>query len=318
MTLHTGVKLRYEILGIGSDRANTINKKAIRLLRKNKSGFFLWLHYMDVHAPYNPGSFFQRIEAFRLSRKIKGGKNLSEYELRMLMRIYDSAIMYVDYEIGCLLDELKRMGISYDDVYIILIADHGEQFMEHGEIGHGALYDEVLYVPLIISGPGIEKSTVIKHQVSLLDLSPTILDLLCIPGVNSFQGKSLLPLINGNDNTERTVISEGGARFIDSINLKSINLNLFSFRTEEWKYILSLDEGKKQVKAELYNLIADPKEKENLIEREKIKADEFKLNILNHIAMEERLKADKTTEHETYNIREKKKIEERLRDLGYI
>jgi len=309
---HMAALVKY-VLGKAPNSANAINKKAISWLRKNGSSFFLWLHYMDVHSPYNSSSFVERMKAFRLDRKMRSGKDLSGYELRMLVKVYDDSIKYLDHEIGCFLNELERSGISCDDTYIIFTSDHGEQFMEHGRVGHGLVYDEVLHVPLVICGPGIEKNTVIKDQVSLLDIGPTIVDLLHIPKVKSFQGRSLLPLINGKDNTKRDVISEGSNPLID-------NSKQFSFRTEEWKYILTLNEDNRQLKAELYNLHRDPGEKENLIEIEKTKAEEFRSKILNHIAMEERerVKTNETTGLDVYRIEDKRKIEERLKELGYI
>jgi len=301
------------VLGKKPYSASAINKKAISWLRKNRDSFFIWLHYMDAHHPYNPIGFIERIKAFRLDRKMRSRRYLSEAELKMLVKIYDDAIKYVDHQIGCFLHELKKEGISCDETNIVLVADHGEQFMEHGWIGHGFVYDEVLHVPLVICGPGVRKKTVIKDQVPLLDIGPTIVDLLHIRKVKSFQGRSLLPLISGKEDIKRVVISEGKNPLID-------NSKLFSFRTEEWKYILTLDNDNRQLKVELYNLYADPREKENLIETEKTKAEEFKLNILNHIEMEERErnKTNKTRDRQTYSILEKRKIEERLKELGYI
>jgi arylsulfatase A-like enzyme len=318
LRLNRSIRAWKTILGVGSERANAINSKAISWLRKNSSCFFLWLHYMDVHQPYNANTFMKRIKAFSLDKKILMSRKththmLTRNELDIWINLYDNAINRLDHEIGSFLYELEKEGISHDESYIIVVADHGEQFMEHGWIGHGSLYDEVLHVPLIICGPGIERKIVIKDQVPLLDVGPTIIDLLHIPKVNNFQGKSLLPLIKKKDNAKRDIISEG----LNPLINKS---KAYSFRTGEWKYIFTLDEGKKELKAELYNLHTDPGEKENLIEIEKTRAEEFRLNILNHITKQEKehFMTKETVETEVYNIEDRIKIEERLKDLGYI
>lgn len=301
-----------------TDRASVINKKAILRLKNNSDNFFIWLHYMDVHGPYIPleSTVLERINAFRIYRKSKDPENFSEQDLKILISFYDLEIKYVDSEIGSFLNEVSKMGISLDNTYVILTADHGEQFMEHGLVGHGFLYDEVIHVPLIIAGPGI-RPQVIQEQVCLLDLSPTILDLLNIPKVESFQGTSFRPVMNGEKSRKKGVISEGNT-FVYLGNTAS----RFSYRTEKWKYILLLDENYKQIDAELYNLQNDPKEQENVIEKERKIAKELKLKLLDHIAMENRERLKKVGMKERpkieYDEEEGKEIEKRLRSLGYM
>ena len=121
--------------------------------------------------------------------------------------------------------------------------------MEHGEWGHGRLYDEVLHIPLIICGPNINKNIVVEEQISLIDVAPSIIDLLDIRKVETFHGRSLLPLIEGEERTQ-------GHNYIIS---EEIGSN-FSCRTKNWKYI-RYDRINTH---ELYNLQIDPKEKTNL------------------------------------------------------
>lgn len=309
----------YEIILRGKSkhahRASVLNRKAINWLEDHSNGFFIWLHYMDVHAPFIPPeiAFLERINALRLFRKVEKYKpNFSEDELKMFVKFYDGEIKYVDHEIGNFLNEIKKIGVSLDNTYIILTADHGEQLMEHGVVGHGLLYDEVIHVPLIICGPEIEENTVIRNQVELLDICPTILDLLRIQQVEGSQGTSLVSLIKGEKSQKKDIISE---------TISDIGWKILSYRTEEWKYILVLDENDKKIDAELYNLKDDPKEKESLVEKRKEIVDKFETKILTHMLTEKPMLAKKTEKESAifqFDAKEKDQIKKRLKSLGYI
>jgi len=266
------------------ENAETITRRAIRWLKNNPGGFFLWLHYMDAHFPYSPPKRFlpeyiSRSTVKKIMRKmvLNIGKKMTDEELKSITDLYDSGIRYIDYEIWSLIEKLKEADI-YDSTYIIVTADHGEEFGEHGKIGHGLLQkpnEELIRVPLIIRGPGLQKG-LINQVVSLLDIPPTILDLLDIPEEIKYQGKSLLPVIRGEKRTEG-VISES---YVLGAKKKTI-----SYRTPEWKFIMD----EKGYECELYNLQSDPKEKENLYEKERERAKEFESKIMEHIAKQEKM-----------------------------
>jgi len=264
--------------GNKSIRAEIINKEAIVWLKNHmQKPFFLWLHYMDVHTPPNPKniSILKRIEAIRLGKKIHGSSpDLSKSEMNCLIELYDREIRYVDNCIGIFINQLAEMDITLANTYFILVSDHGDQFMEHGEWGHGRLYDEVIRVPLIISGPDIKESTSVKTQVSLLDLAPTIIDLLKISKVKAFMGKSLLPLLDEKAQVlnKNYVISEELTRD-------------FSCRTDDWKYV----RHDRTNTHELYNLRKDPDEKVNLASNHSEKVDELNELISKHTLAEERV-----------------------------
>jgi len=267
---------------------------------------------MDVHTPYIPldSTITERLKAFRLFWKIwRNNWNISDDELKTIAHFYDREINYVDNEIGLFLNEINKMGISLDNTYIIITADHGDQLMEHGSIGHGFFYEEVIRVPLIICGPGIRKNVTVEDLVCLMDLGPTILDLLNVQKVDSFQGESLLPIMYEKKASKDAVILEG------------INSNSFAYRTNEWKYIL-MDNNSKDVSEELYNLRTDPKEKTNLVNEEKTKAEEFKSKIFDHIQIEMderlRMKSKEKSVIPEQRMEEKEQIERRLRMLGYM
>jgi len=300
-------KLRRKLGTLRGDkflRAKLINKKAFSWLRNNLDRFFLWLHYMDVHSPYNPKkiSKLKRIDAIRLERKIsRNPQTFSKKELERWKSFYQEEIAYVDREIGFFLDELEHIGISSDNTFLILTADHGEQFMEHGEWGHGRLYDEVLRVPVIVNGPGIIRNTVIENQVSLLDLAPTIVDLFNIPKVQTFLGTSLVPMMK-----------DGGAKSNKYVISETLTQN-FSCRTEDWKYITD-----RKDRRELYNLQVDPNEKTNLASRETKKVKELNAIVSKHILMEEKAKQSIPEEHAVLHKKEMEVIKERLKQLGYL
>jgi choline-sulfatase len=187
-----------------------------------------------------------------------------------------------------LLNNLEKMGISVDNTNFVILSDHGDQFMEHKEWGHGRLYEEVIRVPMIFCGPQIPKNTVIKEQVSLLDVAPTIFDIFKISTPSTFQGVSLLPLIDGKkiESDKHYVISE------------ELGPD-FSCRTEKWKYIRH-DWTKTH---ELFRLEADPKEKKNVVSEFPDKVKELDAIISEHISMESNIA--KTEEQECREFCEK-------------
>jgi arylsulfatase A-like enzyme len=178
--------------------AEVINKEAISWLKnKGNNKFFLWIHYMDVHFPYLPPSKYlnyNKREVISLNRKIiheynikDNLTNISESELKQTIELYDAEIRYADDSVAMILDEVEKLGLLANTL-IILTADHGDEFLEHGDTFHfQKLYDELLRVPLIFYAPELDKKKVIDDLVSLLDLSPTILDILDIE--NSYRMK---------------------------------------------------------------------------------------------------------------------------------
>ena len=266
-------------------RANTLNKMALSWLRQGKQpkNFFIWLHYMDVHSPYIPSreyfklfspSFFSNVKALNVNLKLKFNRQkpekISEKDLKLLIDLYDAEIRNVDTEIGSFLNELKKQDILHETL-IIITADHGEEFLDHGGIGHSRypeehLYDELLRVPLIIYAPELGENIVIEDQVELLSIAPTIIDMLGFGRErDNFMGRSLLPLIRGKGEGANGVVSEAS-------EVKR------SYRTSEWKLIFD----KYSKKCELYNLHNDPDERENIAQMEEKKVDELKQKMLNH------------------------------------
>jgi len=266
------------------------------------------MHYFDPHQPYLPVemSLSERIRAVQLNNKVylssmnfdprKRNVNLSKNELKEIISLYEREVEYVDSEIGLFLTELEKLGVDLENSYIILTADHGEEFMEHGDLEHHRkLYDELIHVPLIICGPGIRGNRVVRDQVSLIDIVPTIFDLLGYQPLKEFQGRSLLPLIKGQNLPRKAVISE--YCFIEGIEG-------YSYRTEDYKYILKLERGKRY--NELYNLLEDPEEQHNLVLDEKELTQEYETKVSSHILMQRRIRQMKEYK---LNLKQKRILE---------
>ncbi|MCD6448108.1 MAG: sulfatase [Thermoplasmata archaeon] len=250
-----------------------INEEAIKWLENANEPFFLWLHYMDVHMPYvPPNRFLEELGLRKYShiRKIWMGKKIDDVEMREKIRdeevpdyinLYDGCIRYTDWVLQSLIRKIEK---NFPETLFVITADHGEEFREHGGLGHEEkLYDELLHIPLIFYGKDVESSRMEK-PVSLLNIVPTIFHFLGLQRNEWMQGKNVFEV------TEEYIIAEAwkGER-------------ITAYRDSEWKLIISGD------KKELYNLRDDPKEQQNLYEREehKEKCREFEKIINNHVEM---------------------------------
>ncbi len=192
-------------------RAGFLSQRSLQWLDSgwdpaNPKRVFLYLQFMDTHTPYDPPQAFRR----RFQREDPGGAleksandklmqlaldSLDDSEIEVLEALYDGEVAYLDAELERLFAELTRRGFL-DDAIVVLTADHGEEFREHGRILHGfTLYEESVRVPLLILAPGTLGGRVIEQPVSLLDLAPTLVELLGIVGEQRFEGRSLVPML---------------------------------------------------------------------------------------------------------------------------
>ena len=151
--------------------------------------WFLWLHFFDPHSEYkeHPGT----IEPFGSGP----------------MDRYDGEISFTDRHVGRVLARLDELGLAQDTL-VVLIADHGEEFMDHGGGGHRAtLYDEVLRVPLILRAATLRPARVLA-PVSCVDLLPTLCELLDVAAPGGVQGRSLAALLRGDVLAPRALLAE--------------------------------------------------------------------------------------------------------------
>jgi len=153
--------------------------------RKADNPFFLYLHYFDPHAAYTPPADYARRFGVNPEARLAGDAQWSfllatkappPSILATLLSLYDAEIAATDAAVGRLFDSISPAMRS--STIIVVTADHGEEFGDHGGVQHGrTLYDELLRVPLLISGPGVPKGRVAKAPVSLAGLRATLVDL---------------------------------------------------------------------------------------------------------------------------------------------
>jgi arylsulfatase A-like enzyme len=248
--------------------AEITNKAASFLQKDQQKPFFLFLHYFDPHYYYLLHEKYNYYPSY--TGKIRSGhpildlwrmrQKLSEDDINYLVALYDSEISFTDQYIGQLLSMLKKQN-CFDNSIIIITADHGEEFMERGWIGHTiTLHQELIRVPLIIKFPD-KASQIVDHPISLIDIVPTIYDKLGLQIPYSFDGQ---PLDLSQKKTTKTnpIFSET----FYSLNYGSKPAEPIAFRSlilGQKKLIYDhLKDSKK-----IFNLSSDPHEQHNLLDQ---------------------------------------------------
>ncbi len=156
---------------------------------QNKDPFFLYLHFLDPHDPYTPpGEYATKFTGSLQRSPFTYSQQMQEY-----INLYDGEIAFMDTEIGNFLEYLKAKKL-YEDLVIVVISDHGEQFMEHGDELHGyKLYNEEVHIPLLLrTGRSSDTGRVINETVSTIDILPTLLARVGIKKPESLPGVSLM------------------------------------------------------------------------------------------------------------------------------
>jgi arylsulfatase A-like enzyme len=182
--------------------------------------FFLFAHYYDPHEPYAPPSpydaFFEEDysgsigSAFVLHDHFPDVKGMNFEPLRSLTdedwdhirTLYDGEIRFTDEAVRDLMKGLEERGL-HENTLVVFLSDHGEEFFEHEGFGHGhTLYGEVIRVPLVLWYPRtLPAGERVESQVRLIDVMPTVLDILGIGNEDHMEGVSLLPLVDGGGET---------------------------------------------------------------------------------------------------------------------
>ncbi|HJP18379.1 MAG TPA: sulfatase-like hydrolase/transferase [Nitrospinota bacterium] len=161
------------------------------IVNEKEKRFFLWVHYFDPHALYNPPD---------------------PYASKYKDSLYDGEIAYTDEQIGRLIDGIRKLR-GKNDLIIVLTSDHGESLGDHGEMTHGIyLYDSTVQIPLIISAPDRIPAHRVPWRVRSIDIAPTLLELVGIEYHNHMDGSSLVPLIKGNGKSRDTFLESAYAR----------------------------------------------------------------------------------------------------------
>jgi arylsulfatase len=194
--------------GASKVRGSELRGPALSWLTVNGGArpWLLYLQFMEPHGPYEPpqaqrsrhaAAELAAADAQTANRKLEQGEldGVGPAELALLRALYAGEVAALDDELRALFGELERRGFLRDTV-VVVTADHGEELGEHGGLGHGrTLYNETLRVPLIVAGTGIDGGRVLDTNVSLVDLAPTLLDLLGRLAEPRFEGQSFAALL---------------------------------------------------------------------------------------------------------------------------
>lgn len=229
----------------------------------------LLVHLMDVHLPYKEPDAYRgmfdgpappALDARELSRAQILRARPREPEVRQHVRDrYDNNLRYTDDQLARLYDRLGPNDV------LVFFSDHGEEFWEHNGFEHGhTLYDELLQVPLVMAGPGLPAGARVTAPVSLLDVTPTVLDLAGLE-VDGFDGRSLVSLAQG----EPTAVADFGERD------QAFGRPLYGH--ERWGV---LHGGKKYTttagREELYDLDQDPAERRDKMDADRTQAGPYR------------------------------------------
>ena len=294
--------------------AAEVTDSLCRWLEGVDSPFFAWVHYMDTHWPYHleealthPRDIaraWQDLAVMNGRSNPNGKESITSAQQKHFVELYEQSLEYLDTQIGRLMSYLERLG--YDsNTMIILLSDHGEEFLDHGRWGHweSNLYDEMLKVPLIIRMPVRSGSQVIRRQVRVLDLMPTILDLCGCPLPGDLLGVSLVPLW-----TQPESQYEGDVAISE---MRRDPWHRIAVRTESFKYIW---DSKRPDQPDLYDLHTDPGEKQNVRDHFPQEVSRFQASVDAH-----RLRVAATEPAiAVQKVKVDDEVARRLRDLGYL
>jgi arylsulfatase A-like enzyme len=235
-----------------------------------RAPFFLWLHFMDPHAPYYPSSrALQEMGESQIkptrSRYLNeswkrgdiGPERLRKYRDE-IVRLYDAGIRWVDMQVSRLADFLRSRSL-WDDCMFVVTADHGEEFLDHGGVFHSPakLHQEMLHVPLLIKVPDARNRRVSAAPFSHVHLAPTLLEAIGIDAPQQFAGRSYWSEVQTGAGWD-VAISESVGRCTNPMHPeKRLAGRILAVQDERYKLVLDLANGAE----ELYDLPNDAQER---------------------------------------------------------
>lgn len=268
--------------------------------------FFCWYHINKTpHLPYNPDTSLEalflpkgfsasaatkrRLETVRTKVIIpKGSLDLQEEDRLPLIALYDGEVRMADEAVSEIYSFLAAQGLL-DTTIFVITADHGDELMDHGFIGHastslaGSLYDEIIHVPLILRYPAaIPSGRVVEQVVESIDIMPTLLELARLEAPPWVQGTSLLAAMRtgpAGDDKPAVAFSEScPCGYQCKADDPSRDVRLVSLRSSNWKLIVTHAQGA-SVSA-LYDLREDPRELRNVADKHAAIVDQLKDSLL--------------------------------------
>ena len=313
----------FQVFESGYRPADEVLASARHWLARRNPGrpFFLFVHLFDVHsdfkgAPYHsPTPFHGRytggyrgpldpwderaVQGSAFLAAVRDGKiDVTPEDVQYLKGLYDEGLAYTDDRLGRFLESVQRIP----KVYLWIVADHGEEFREHGGMLHGSSYDEIIRIPSILVPLEGCRETLgaprrVAEQVRTLDLRPTLLALAGLAAPRDCQGANLLPWLQGEEKT-----CPAGPAFLQSDH---------AIRYLGFKYI-------KGAKPRLYDLRRDPGERKNLMRDEDAARYAARMEkLLKEQARKDRAVRARHVEGKAAPVEPAPGSEERLRRLGY-
>ena len=294
--------------------ADELNQWGLHLLKQHveervDQPFFLYLHATDPHAPYTPQEPFatrfapgveRSLGSLDSFRQLREGETSTDEAVRdQLLALYDAEVAWTDHQLGELVEELRDRDL-WNDTLFVVVADHGEEFLDHGHWEHGrTLFDEQLRIPLLIKPPaGVGEPRVVAGPAGHVDLAPTILDALGVSyDAAEFDGQSLWPTLVGASTTA------SGAASLSHLELSDESLR--SVVSRHWKLIEDLNRDE----AKLFDVESDTAELEERSRRQPLRAGVLGQE---RRRLERRLKAESADEIELDDETKKQ-----LEALGY-
>jgi arylsulfatase A-like enzyme len=224
--------------------------------------FFVFIHTYEVHTPYRARSPYASMFA---DDDFPGPEDA---DIREERDNYDREIRVVDDELRALFATLEARGMDQNTIVVVL-ADHGEEFLEHGLLQHGGnVFDETLRIPLIFWSPGrIPAGLRIGGPVSLIDVAPTLLDLIGLPPLGPLDGESLSETLTGRGNLEpRQLFAEAFSprRWVGIWQFEDWNPPLVAVRSAGSKFIVHRPTHGDRQPTRRFDLLNDPLEREPL------------------------------------------------------
>jgi len=307
--------MQEDVLAISFSGFGPTLAKGLEWIEENpEEKFFLFLHGYDAHCPFDPPAAFkstfsssagkditvdhklclrgfkdsenESYEAYYYREGAKKKVTMTKNDITYLEDLYDEEVLSVDALVGSFLNNLDKT--TADNTIVIVFSDHGEMFAKHGRFGRaggvrGTLYDEVVHIPMIMKIPK-QNGKRISGLLQMIDVMPSLLDILGLKQPEGLQGKNAAPLIAGEIQEINDYVFTGSEFGIEEGRLtwpayttQSVNESL---RSKGWKLIYEAEVDEKGKIAEetyeLYNLNDDPDELHNLTDKEPVEAARFK------------------------------------------
>jgi arylsulfatase A-like enzyme len=341
----TVFRYRTEAADRGTDSA-ALNKVVIPWLERHRDEpFFLYAHATDPHAPYRPPApydakwanpaenqdFDRHYMKLRNEREYGGGTVISremcsragidpDRFIQQALDRYDGEILHNDHSFEVLVDKMKQLGIL-DNTIVIVVSDHGEEFWDHGWTAHGhSLYQELAHTVFLMWNPRLlPQPRRVSEPVQLVDVMPTILDLLGMKIPQMVEGQSLVPLGRGKPFQRRTPVmtsrfAHPGAQPDGPI--KENRTDTFALVETKWKLIYR-DKSRATGlnRAELYDRVTDRTEKDNVAAAHPREVEQFMAEVGKWIDAQNKIRV--VLGHGASSQLDQQTIQQ-LRSLGYL